>query len=131
MGLGGGNTATRKESRSKNDKEEIKSIAFNLKKIGLSIDNFRSKDKSEKEFDETTGDQLTPRLENPVSMLRRKRSSNGSDNIPNERPGPIRLIPCLNVHRLRKFRGKRNMSQLLANNKSGFTLIVPSIGSHE
>lgn len=76
-------------------------------------------------------EQTTPRLDNPVSMLRRKRSSLTSDNIPNERPEPIRLVPFLMIHNQVRMKCKRNLSQFIGNNRSGFTYMSPSLGSHE
>lgn len=111
--------------------EEVKCANFNLKKIEGGNNNKLVASKKEQEIEQTTGDQLTPRLENPVSMLRRKNSSDESDEIPNERMEPIRLVPLLNVTKVLRIHTRRNMSQLLMHNRSGYSFITPSLLSHE
>jgi len=110
--------------------EELKCVNINMKKLGGSNKKLIIS-KSEKEVDQTTEDQLTPRLENPVSILRRKNSSEVFDEIPNERMEPIRLIPLLNVTKVLKMSTRRNMTQLIVHNKSGCIFITPSLLSHE
>lgn len=109
------------------EKEEMKCVNTQLKRVGGS----NRASKSAREVEDTTEDQLTPRLENPVSMLKRKNSSNDSDEIPNERMEPIKLIPLLNMVKTFRMHTRRNMSQRIMNNKSGYSIIAPSLLSHE
>lgn len=73
---------------------------------------------------------LTPRMKNPVQLLRRKRSLNHSDSIPSEREGPAQ-IPLLNPHVTSKPKINQNKLLLTVHNKSTYALITRSVSSHE
>ena len=75
-------------------------------------------------------DDLTPRLENPVMMLKRKPSSE-NDEIPCERYGPVKMVPLWQTHNICKAKCRLNRSQLLSNNRSTYAIYTPSLGSHE
>jgi hypothetical protein len=132
QGLGEVKLIQRKHTRRKVEgkEEELKCADMNMKKAGGS-NNRLITSKNEKEIDQTTEDQLTPRLENPVSMLRRSNSIEPADEIPNERMEPIRLLPLLNVTRVVRINTRRNRSQLVIHNKSGCSFILLSPLSHE
>ncbi len=73
---------------------------------------------------------LTPRLANPVMMVK-KRESSDADDIPCERYGPVKVVPLWEVHNITRAKCKQNRSQLLSNNRSTYCLYTPSLGSHE
>jgi len=101
----------------------------NLSKLLISQNN--GPNNSEKNIFENEDDDLTPRLLNPVIMMKRKKSSEGSEEIPCERLGPIKAPPIFNLQKTWRIKCRMNRSQLLTNNRSTYEINTPSLGSHE
>ena len=75
---------------------------------------------------------LTPRLINPVTIMRKERHEEDEDEIPCERYGPVRALPLLiNARTIYRPKCRLNRSQLLSNSRSTYGVYVPSLGSHE
>ena len=102
-----------------NTKEEQKSPPKNSKKI-----------EQEDILDNSQGE-LTPRVPNPVAMLRRKPTVEDFDSIPSERSGDTPLIPLLNAHNVYKVTVRRNRSQLVVNDRSVYAMITRTLSSRD
>lgn len=75
-------------------------------------------------------DDSTPRLTNPIEMLKRTKFIEDSDAIPSERLGTTRNIPLLNPHSTYKTKVQANRSQLVTNNRSIYDFASKSLSSH-
>lgn len=89
--------------------------------------------KLEEENAQTHNDEgeSTPRLANPIEMLKRTKPVEDPDTIPSERPGIAPCIPLLNPHSIYKKKAQANRSQLVTNNRSIYGFVVNSMSSHE
>lgn len=124
-----------KNDNENSNKEEKKHYKAYFKKLGVDIDRINHENKSMKNFEETTQDEMTPRLDNPISLFQKNKSIEGADAIPNERLGPIKLIPILPVHNLHRIKLRnriltmRNRSR--SRSKSNCSFVSKSLASHE
>lgn len=88
-------------------------------------------EKEKEEIEDNDIDDSTPRLANPIEMLKRTKFVEDSDIIPSERLGVTRNIPLLNPHSTYKTKVQANRSQLVTNNRSIYDFASKSLNSHE
>jgi len=85
----------------------------------------------ENEAEENDKDNSTPRLENPIAMLKRTMLIEDPDTIPSERLGVTPHIPLLNPKTTYKTKAQANKSQLIVINEDVYDFFSESLSSPE